>query len=77
MFKFLKKLLPEAYVICENPDKTEIGVTSKKGYLAQPKLQFDVNDRPMKIMHTIYAYSWTSAMKKYHKLYDLGPYKPF
>lgn len=48
VIKFLKKLtrkvLPDEYVIYENPDQTQIGVTTFNSYLSSPKVhQFDTD----------------------------------
>ena len=79
MFKFLKKLLPTEYVIYENPDRTQIGVTTWEAYLSDKYIyvhQFDTNGKPTQVKHHVWAYSWTSAMKRYYRLYNLGTYKP-
>ena len=83
VLKFLKKLishiLPEEYVIYENADQTQIGMTTWKAYSADkpPYVHhFDTNGKPMSIKHHLWAYSWTQAMKKHNKLYNFGKYKP-
>ena len=77
MLKFLKKLVPDIYVIFANPDQTQTGVTTLDGYRRHTDNQVDTEGQPMGVLSKFWAYSWTGAMKKYHKFYQLGPYKPF
>jgi hypothetical protein len=66
-----------AYVIMENEDGTEQSVFPKTVENMQSKSHaFDVDGRPMKIIHEYEASSWNEAMKIANELQGFEPYVP-
>jgi len=65
------------YVIMENEDRTEQSVFPKTEENMQKEyLVFDVDGRPMKIIHEYEADSWNEAMKIANELRGFEPYVP-
>jgi hypothetical protein len=65
------------YVIMQNEDRTEQSVFPKTEENMQKRcLVFDVDGRPMKIIHEYEAKDWNDAMRIANELRGFEPYVP-
>ena len=64
------------YVIYENPDSTERGISPKDRRLDSWMLQKDTNGKPMTVVVEFEARTWEEAMQRYNDHYGYGKYIP-
>ena len=67
----------EKYIVYENPDSTERGITREVEYLLHKDFHsVDAYGKPMRVVLEFEAETWNEAMQKFNDHYGYGKYVP-